>query len=43
LELLIDKERLAEVGSGGGFFRPPFIPDINALFEEFEMLWVGHG
>ena len=31
-----------EVWTNGGLFCPPSVPNIDALPEEFEMLWVGH-
>jgi hypothetical protein len=34
--------RLCQVRNNRGLFRPPSVPDADALLEEFEVLWVGH-
>ena len=36
------EDRPSEVRNYRGLFRPPLIPDIDALSENFEMLCIGH-
>ena len=42
IEVHLSEVCLVEVWTNERLFRPPSVPDIDALPEEFEMLRVGH-